>query len=256
VSVLEELAASHELPREVLNYRSLNKLKTTYVDALPHLVNPKTGRIHTSFNQTTTATGRLSSSDPNLQNIPIRGDWGRRIRETIIAEEGNILLSADYSQVELRILAHLSQDEGLLDAFRNDIDIHTRTASELFGFPIDKVTSEMRRIAKTVNFGVIYGISPFGLSETLSISREDAKKYIEQYFGRHPGVKRYIDETLAGAKSKGYVVTLFGRRRSIPELKNQNSTVRQQGERLAINSPIQGTAADIIKIAMIQIGSR
>jgi DNA polymerase-1 len=253
LSVLEELAASHELPREVLNYRSLNKLKTTYVDALPQLVNPKTGRIHTSFNQTTTATGRLSSSDPNLQNIPIRGDWGRRIRETIIAEEGNILLSADYSQVELRILAHLSQDEGLLDAFKNDIDIHTRTASELFGFPIDKVTSEMRRIAKTVNFGVIYGISPFGLSETLSISREDAKKYIEQYFVRHPGVKRYIDETLAGAKSKGYVVTLFGRRRSIPELKNQNSTVRQQGERLAINSPIQGTAADIIKIAMIQI---
>jgi DNA polymerase-1 len=253
LSVLEELAASHELPREVLNYRSLNKLKSTYVDALPQLVNSKTGRIHTSFNQTTTATGRLSSSDPNLQNIPIRGDWGRRIRETIIAEEGNILLSADYSQVELRILAHLSQDGGLLDAFRNNIDIHTRTASELFGVPIDKVTSEMRRIAKTVNFGVIYGISPFGLSETLSISREDAKKYIEQYFDRHPGVKRYIEETLEGAKSKGYVVTLFGRRRSIPELKSQNSTIRQQGERLAINSPIQGTAADIIKIAMIQI---
>jgi DNA polymerase-1 len=255
LSVLEELAASHELPREVLNYRSLNKLKTTYVDVLPQLVNSKTGRIHTSFNQTATATGRLSSSDPNLQNIPIRGEWGRRIRETIIAEEGNILLSADYSQVELRILAHLSQDGVLLDAFRNNIDIHTRTASELFGVPIDKVTSEMRRIAKTVNFGVIYGISPFGLSETLSISREDAKKYIEQYFDRHPNVKKYIGETLEGAKSKGYVVTLFGRRRSIPELKSQNSTIRQQGERLAINSPIQGTAADIIKIAMIEIGS-
>jgi DNA polymerase-1 len=254
LSVLEELAATHELPQEVLNYRSLNKLKTTYVDTLPQLANPKTGRIHTSFNQTATATGRLSSSNPNLQNIPIRGDWGKRIRETIIAEEGNILLSADYSQVELRILAHLSQDEGLLDAFRNDIDIHARTASELFGVPIDKVTSEMRRIAKTVNFGVIYGISPFGLSETLSISREDAKKYIEQYFDRHPGVKRYIEETIAEAKSKGYVVTLFGRRRAVPELKNQNLTVRQQGERLAINSPIQGTAADIIKIAMIQIG--
>jgi DNA polymerase-1 len=254
LNVLEELATTHELPREVLNYRSLNKLKTTYVDALPQLANPKTGRIHTSFNQTATATGRLSSSDPNLQNIPIRGDWGRRIRETIVAEEGNILLSADYSQVELRILAHLSQDEGLLDAFRNDIDIHTRTASELFGVSKDKVNSEMRRIAKTVTFGVIYGISPFGLSETLSISREDAKKYIEQYFDRHPGVKRYIEDTLAGARSKGYVVTLFGRRRPVPELKNQNLTVRQQGERLSINSPIQGTAADIIKIAMIQIG--
>jgi DNA polymerase-1 len=255
LSVLEELSASHELPREVLNYRSLNKLKTTYVDVLPQLVNSKTGRIHTSFNQTATATGRLSSSDPNLQNIPIRGDWGSRIRETIIAEEGNILLSADYSQVELRILAHLSQDKVLLDAFRNNIDIHTRTASELFGVPIDKVTSAMRRIAKTVNFGVIYGISPFGLSETLSISREDAKKYIEQYFDRHPNVKKYIGETLEEAKSKDYVVTLFGRRRPVPELKNQNSIVRQQGERLAMNSPIQGTAADIIKIAMIQIES-
>jgi DNA polymerase-1 len=254
LSVLEELSASHELPREVLNYRSLNKLKTTYVDALPHLVNPGTGRIHTSFNQTATATGRLSSSDPNLQNIPIRGNWGRRIRETIITEEENILLSADYSQVELRILAHLSQDGGLLDAFRNDLDIHTRTASELFGVPIDKVTSEMRRIAKTVNFGVIYGISPFGLSETLSISREDAKKYIEQYFYRHPGVKRYIEDVLDIAKNQGYVVTLFGRKRAIPELKNRALMIRQQGERLAINSPIQGTAADIIKIAMIQIG--
>lgn len=253
LSVLEELAEFHELPQEVLNYRSMNKLKTTYVDALPQLVNLKTGRIHTSFNQTATATGRLSSSDPNLQNIPIRGDWGRRIRESFITEEGNILLSADYSQVELRILAHLSQDVGLLEAFSNDLDVHARTASELFGIPIDKVTPDMRRIAKTVNFGVIYGISPFGLSETLSISRDDARKYIEQYFDRHPGVKRYIEETLESAKNRGYVVTLFGRKRSIPELKNQNSTIRQQGERLAINSPIQGTAADIIKIAMIQI---
>jgi len=253
LSVLEELAEFHELPQEVLNYRSMNKLKTTYVDALPQLVNLKTGRIHTSFNQTATATGRLSSSDPNLQNIPIRGDWGRRIRESFITEEGNILLSADYSQVELRILAHLSQDVGLLEAFSNDLDIHARTASELFGIPVDKVTPDMRRIAKTVNFGVIYGISPFGLSETLSISRDDARKYIEQYFDRHPGVKRYIEETIESAKNRGYVVTLFGRKRSIPELKNQNSTIRQQGERLAINSPIQGTAADIIKIAMIQI---
>ena len=253
LSVLEELAASHELPREVLNYRSLTKLKSTYVDTLPLLVNSNTGRIHTSFNQAATATGRLSSSEPNLQNIPIRGNRGKQIRETIIAEEGNLLLSADYSQVELRILAHLSQDKGLLDAFRNDLDIHTRTASELFGVPINNITSDMRRIAKTVNFGVIYGISPFGLSETLSISREEAKKYIEQYFDRHPGVKSYIEETLKAAKSRGYVETLFGRRRPIPELRNQNSTLRLQGERLAINSPIQGTAADIIKIAMIQI---
>ncbi|MEW6214041.1 MAG: DNA polymerase I [Nitrospirota bacterium] len=256
VGVLEELAVSHELPREILNWRSLNKLKTTYVDALPTLINSKTGRIHTSFNQTATATGRLSSSEPNLQNIPIRGDWGRRIRETFIAEEGNILLSADYSQVELRILAHLSQDDGLIDAFMNDLDIHARTASELFGIPMDKVTPDMRRIAKSVNFGVIYGISPFGLSETLGIPKDDARKYIEQYFDRHPGVKRYIEETLDRARKDGYVTTLFGRRRSIPELKSRNSNIRQQGERLAINSPVQGTAADIIKIAMINIWKR
>jgi DNA polymerase-1 len=253
LSILEELAESHELPREVLNYRSLSKMKTTYVDVLPGLVNPRTGRVHTSFNQTTTATGRLSSSEPNLQNIPVRGEWGRRIREAFIAEEGNILLSADYSQIELRILAHLSQDEGLLEAFRNDLDIHARTASELFEIPIDKVTPDMRRIAKTVNFGVIYGISPFGLSEALGIPRDDAKKYIEQYFDRHPGVKRYIEETLEVAVSRGYVTTLFGRKRAIPELKSKNPNTRQQGERFAINSPVQGTAADIIKIAMINI---
>lgn len=256
LSVLEELAESHELPREILNYRSLSKLKTTYVDVLPRLINPKTGRIHTSFNQAATATGRLSSSDPNLQNIPIRGEWGRRIREAFIAEEGNLLLSADYSQVELRILAHLSQDAGLIDAFRNDLDIHARTASELFGIPINKITPDMRRIAKTVNFGVIYGISPFGLSETLSISRDEAKKYIEQYFDSHTEVKSYIEKALNEARDKGYVVTLFGRRRDIPELKSQNSNIRQQGERLAINSPIQGTGADIIKIAMINIWRR
>ncbi len=253
IGVLEELAESDELPREILNYRSLSKLKTTYIDVLPTLINPKTGRIHTSFNQTATATGRLSSSDPNLQNIPIKGDWGRRIRETFIAEEGNLLLSADYSQVELRILAHLSNDEGLIDAFRNNLDIHARTASEIFNIPIDKVTPDIRRIAKTVNFGVIYGISPFGLSETLSISRDEAKKYIEQYFKRHPGVKSYIEKNLDEARNKGYASTLFGRRRAIPEIKSKNSNIRQQGERLAINSPIQGTAADIIKIAMINI---
>lgn len=253
MGVLEELAAVHELPREILNYRSLNKLKTTYIDVLPALVNPETGRIHTSFNQAATATGRLSSSEPNMQNIPVKGEWGRRMRETFIAEENNLLLSADYSQVELRILAHLSNDEGLISAFRNNLDIHTRTASELFGLPVDKVSVEMRRVAKTVNFGVIYGISPFGLSETLSISREEAKKYIEQYFLRHPGVKDYIGKCLGEARDKGYVVTLFGRRRAVPEILSRNSGIRQLGERLAINSPIQGTAADIIKIAMINI---
>jgi DNA polymerase-1 len=253
MGVLEDLARTHELPREILNYRSLNKLKTTYIDVLPALINPGTGRIHTSFNQTVTATGRLSSSEPNLQNIPVKGDWGKRIRETFVAEENNLLLSADYSQVELRILAHLSNDTGLIEAFRGGLDIHARTASEIFGVPIDRVTADMRRIAKTVNFGVIYGISPFGLSETLGISREEAKEYIDQYFKRHPGVKSYIEQSLEKAREKGYVRTIFGRRRAIPEIRSKNSNTRQQGERLAMNSPIQGTAADIIKIAMINI---
>lgn len=253
MAVLEELATTHELPREILNYRSLNKLKTTYIDVLPLLTDPDTGRIHTSFNQSATATGRLSSSDPNLQNIPVKGEWGRRIREAFIAEKDNFLLSADYSQVELRILAHLSKDEGLINAFRNNLDIHSQTASEIFHIPMDKVTSDIRRIAKTVNFGVIYGISPFGLSETLSISKDEAKDYIEQYFNKHPGVKAYIEKTFEEAREKGYVTTLFGRKRAIPEIRNKNTTIRQQGERLAINTPIQGTAADIIKIAMVKI---
>jgi len=256
VGVLEELAQTHELPREILNYRSMSKLKSTYIDVLPVLINPKTGRVHTSFNQTATATGRLSSSEPNLQNIPIRGEWGRRIRETFIAEDDHFLLSADYSQVELRILAHLSNDEGLIAAFRNNLDIHTRTASELFGTTIENVTSDMRRVAKTVNFGVIYGISPFGLSETLSISREEAKQYIEHYFARHPGVQRYVEETIREAKKNGYVTTLFGRKRAVPDIGHKHAAVRQQAERLAMNSPIQGTAADIIKIAMINIWKR
>jgi DNA polymerase-1 len=253
MGVLEDLAESHELPREILTYRSLTKLKATYIDVLPALINPKTGRVHTSFNQTITSTGRLSSSEPNLQNIPVRGEWGRRIRETFIAEKDNLLISADYSQVELRLLAHLSNDQGLIDAFRNDLDIHSRTAAEIFGIPEEKVTTDLRRIAKTVNFGVIYGISPFGLSETLSISRDEAKKYIEQYFRRHPGVKNYIENSIHEARNNGYVTTLFGRRRAIPEIRSKNASVRQQGERLAMNSPIQGTAADIIKIAMIRI---
>jgi DNA polymerase-1 len=253
VGVLEELAVSHELPHEILNWRSLNKLKTTYVDVLPGLINPKTGRIHTSFNQTATATGRISSSDPNLQNIPVKGEWGERIRKTFVAEDGNLLLSADYSQIELRILAHMSNDEVLIEAFKNEIDVHTKTASEVFGVAMDKVTTEMRRVAKTVNFGVIYGISPFGLSETLSVSKDEAKKYIERYFERHSGVKEFIEKILHDVKERGYAVTLLGRRRQIPELKSQNSSIRAQGERLAMNSPIQGTASDIIKMAMINI---
>jgi DNA polymerase-1 len=256
MDVLEELGSEHELPREVLNYRSLTKLKTTYIDVLPALVNRESGRVHTSFNQTVAATGRLSSSDPNLQNIPVRGEWGKRIRASFIAEEGNLLLSADYSQVELRILAHLSGDEGLIQAFRTGVDIHSRTASELFGMPIERVTQEMRRTAKVVNFGVIYGISAFGLSEALNMERKDAERYITQYFERHPGVKSYSEKILAEAKEKGYVTTLFGRRRQIPEVKSRNWNTKLQGERLAVNSPIQGTAADIIKIAMLRVSER
>lgn len=256
MDVLEELSGVHELPREVLHFRSLTKLKTTYLDVLPALINPQTGRLHTSFNQTVTATGRLSSSDPNLQNIPVRGEWGQRIRKAFIAGEGEILLSSDYSQVELRILAHISGDRGLIDAFAEDVDIHSRTAAELYGVSIGKVTAEMRRTAKTVNFGVLYGISPFGLSEALGIGREEAKRYIAQYFDRHPGVREYIDKTVAEARENGYVTTLLGRKRPIPELNSANRNTRQQGERLAVNSPIQGTAADIIKIAMINIRNR
>ena len=256
VDVLEELALQHELPGEVLQYRTLTKLKTTYLDVLPSIADPETGRIHTSFNQTITATGRLSSSDPNLQNIPVRGEWGKKIREAFISGEENLLLSADYSQIELRILAHLSQDEGLVNAFREELDIHTRTAAEIYGVPLEKVTAEMRRVAKTVNFGVIYGISAFGLSETLNVDTREADRFIKQYFERHPGVSRYIDTIVGKAKNQGYVCTLLGRRRPIPELRNQNRMVRQQGERLAVNSPIQGTAADIIKIAMINIYHR
>ncbi len=256
VGVLEELALQHELPGEILTWRTLSKLKNTYVDALPRLVNPGTGRIHTSFNQTVTATGRLSSSDPNLQNIPVRGEWGTRIRQAFIAEEGFLLLSADYSQIELRILAHLSGDRGLIDAFSSGVDIHTRTAAELFGTPRDDVTPEMRRVAKTVNFGVVYGMSAFGLSGAIGSSREDARLYIEQYFEKHPGVKGYVERVVDEARRLGYVRTLFGRKREIPELKSGNAQKRALGERLAMNTPIQGTAADIIKKAMVSINRR
>ena len=255
MGVLEELSKAHELPAEVLTWRSLFKLKTTYADVLPGLVDPG-GRLHTSFNQTATATGRLSSSDPNLQNIPIRGRWGRRIREAFTAEPGNILITADYSQIELRILAHLSGDPGLREAFMKEIDIHSRTASELFGVAPSAVTPEMRRIAKSVNFGIVYGVTPFGLSETLGISKEEAGRIIENYFQRHPLVKSFIEQTIKEAREKGHVRTLSGRMRPLPELKSRDATQRALGERLAVNAPMQGTAADIIKIAMINISHK
>jgi DNA polymerase-1 len=256
VEVLEELSFQHELPREILEYRNLFKIKSTYLDTLPDLINPKTGRIHTSLNQTVTATGRLSSSEPNLQNIPIRGELGKRIREAFIAEKGNALLSADYSQIELRILAHLAQDEILVGAFKGGEDIHTRTATEIFDLPPESITPDMRRQAKTVNFGIIYGISPYGLSVELRIPFEKAKELIERYFERHKGVKDFIERNLEEAEVKGYVTTILCRQRHIPELMSQNSNVRQLGERLAINTPIQGSAADLIKLAMVNISKK
>jgi DNA polymerase-1 len=256
IDVLEQLAFEHELPKAIIEYRALSKLKSTYVDALPRLVNLKTGRLHTSFNQTVTATGRLSSSDPNLQNIPIRGEWGKKIREAFIAESGNLLLSSDYSQIELRILAHMSEDEKLIEIFKKDGDIHTGTACELFGVTAEDVTAEMRRSAKIVNFGIVYGISPYGLSQQLGISPEEARYYIDTYFIRHSGVKKYIDTLIEDATEKGFVSTLFERKRAIPELKSANRNIKQLGERLATNSPVQGSAADIIKVSMINIWNR
>jgi len=256
LSVLEELSKEHELPKEVLQYRSLAKLKGTYIDALPLLINPKTARLHSSFNQVSTATGRLSSSEPNLQNIPIRGTWGRKIREAFIAEKGNLIITADYSQIELRILAHISGDTSLLDAFKKDIDIHAQTAMEVFGVPLERVTPEMRRAAKGVNFGIVYGITPFGLSEALGITKEKASEYIERYFKNHPSIKTYIDRTIKETEQKGYSETLTGRKRPIPELRSKDSSIRQLGQRLAVNSPIQGTAADLIKSAMIHISEK
>jgi DNA polymerase-1 len=256
VEVLEELAKEHELPRTVLEYRSLTKLKSTYADALPQLIESSTGRVHTSYNQTVTATGRLSSSDPNLQNIPIRTEDGRRIREAFIPEAGWWMISADYSQIELRILAHLSKDTTLIKAFQEDEDIHTRTASEIFNVPPSQITPQMRREAKVINFGIIYGMSPYGLAKELDVEPRVAAKYIEEYFGRYEMVKSYLDETLKKAREKGYVTTLYNRRRYLPEINSSNRAVRQFAERTAINTPIQGTAADLVKIAMIRIYRR
>ncbi len=253
-SVLEELAAQgHALPRLILEYRQLDKLKGTYVDALPLLVNPQTGRIHTSFNQTVAATGRLSSSDPNLQNIPIRTEIGAEIRKGFIPAEGCVFLAADYSQIELRILAHLSGDPAFVEAFRLGVDIHRQTAALVFDVLPDEVTPQMRAAAKTINFATIYGIGPFALAQRLDTSVAEARSFSEQYFRRFPGVRRYLDEQIAHAKGHGWVETLSGRRRYIPEIRSNNYSVRQFGERAATNAPVQGTAADIIKLAMIDI---
>jgi len=256
IEVLKKIASDHALPGLVLEYRSIAKLKSTYVDTLPRLVDPRTERIHTTFNQAVTATGRLSSSDPNLQNIPIRGKWGERIRQAFIAEEGYLLLSADYSQVELRILAHVSGDVSLRAAFLKDEDIHARTAAELYQISPEEVTAPMRRVAKTINFGVIYGMSHVGLSQELDIPRGEAKKYIESYFEKYHGVKTYIDRSLEKAREQGYVKTLSGRIRYLPEIKSSNRGTREFAERAAINTPIQGSAADCIKTAMIRIDRR
>ncbi len=254
VEVLEALATVHALPASLLKYRELSKLKSTYIDALPALINPKTGRVHTSFNQTVTQTGRLSSSDPNLQNIPAKTEIGRQIRKAFIAGQANhVIMSADYSQIELRILAHFSGDKELLEAFKEDRDIHVHTASLVFGVSEDEVTQEMRSTAKTVNFGIIYGMSPYGLSKDLRIEPAKAKEFIDSYFERYGRVKVYIEDIIDEARERGYVTTILNRRRYIPEINSQNNSIRQFAERTAINTPIQGSAADLIKVAMINI---
>ena len=253
VDVLTQLAQSYELPAEILSYRSIAKLKSTYIDALPTMINPQTGRIHTSYNQTVTATGRLSSSDPNLQNIPIRGTEGKRIRQAFTAPEGKVIVSADYSQIELRILAHITDDKALIEFFCSGEDIHTRTAADIFGVFPGMVTPDMRRQAKVINFGIIYGMSPFGLSKELGVTQAQAKTFIDRYLEEFRGVHHYMEQVVKQAREKGYVSTMFNRRRYLPEINSDNFAVRQFAERTAINTPIQGTAADLIKTAMIHI---
>ncbi len=251
--VLEELALDYPLPKVILQYRGLAKLKSTYTDKLPLMINPKTGRVHTSYHQAVTATGRLSSTDPNLQNIPVRNEEGRRIRQAFIAPEDYVIVSADYSQIELRIMAHLSRDNGLLTAFADGLDIHRATAAEVFGLPLESVSGEQRRSAKAINFGLIYGMSAFGLSRQLNIPRKESQKYMDLYFERYPGVREYMERTRLQAKEQGYVETLDGRRLFLPDIKSSNAARRAGAERAAINAPMQGTAADIIKRAMIAV---
>ncbi|MCP1604614.1 DNA polymerase I [Pseudomonas citronellolis] len=253
-NVLADLAEQdYELPKVIMQYRSLSKLKSTYTDKLPEQINPRTGRIHTSYHQAVAATGRLSSTDPNLQNIPIRTAEGRRIRQAFVAPAGCRLLSADYSQIELRIMAHLAQDEGLLDAFRHDRDVHRATAAEVFGLPLEEVTPEQRRRAKAINFGLIYGMSAFGLAKQIGVERKEAQAYIDRYFARYPGVLAYMERTRAQAAEQGYVETLYGRRLYLPEIGSKNAAMRKAAERTAINAPMQGTAADIMKRAMVAV---
>lgn len=252
--VLEELAQmGHQVPVLLMEHRGLSKLKSTYTDKLPQMINAQTGRVHTSYHQAVTATGRLSSSDPNLQNIPIRNEQGRRIRQAFIARDGYVILAADYSQIELRIMAHLANDANMIKAFAEGKDIHRSTAAEIFGVPLEAVTSEQRRGAKAINFGLIYGMSEFGLANQLGISRTDAKKYMELYFQRYPAVQQFMLDIREKAAEKGYVETLFGRRLYLPEINSSNQMRRKAAERVAINAPMQGTAADIIKVAMIGI---
>ena len=255
-SVLAELAEQgHALPQVIMQHRTLSKLKSTYTDRLPEQINPRTGRIHTSYHQAVTATGRLSSSDPNLQNIPIRSAEGRRIRQAFIAPAGYRIMAADYSQIELRIMAHLAQDEGLLEAFRHGLDVHRATAAEVFGVALEEVSNDQRRSAKAINFGLIYGMSAFGLAKQIGVDRKQSQAYIDRYFTRYPGVLRYMEDTRAQAAEQGYVETLFGRRLYLPEIHSKNGAMRKGAERTAINAPMQGTAADIIKRAMIEVDS-
>ncbi|RYF44365.1 MAG: DNA polymerase I, partial [Chitinophagaceae bacterium] len=252
--VLMALAGKSDVVKDMLDFRQLQKLKSTYVDALPLLVNPKTGRVHTSYNQAVAATGRLSSNNPNLQNIPIRTERGREVRKAFIPrDENHVLLSADYSQIELRIIADISKEENMLYAFNNGIDIHTATAARVYGIGIEEVTSTQRRNAKAVNFGIIYGQSAFGLSQNLGIPRKEAAEIIEQYFAQYPGIKRYMADTMNFARENGFVETILGRRRYLRDINSANQTVRGFAERNAINAPIQGSAADMIKVAMINI---
>ncbi len=257
VSVLTQLAESYPIAGDILEYRQRTKLLSTYVDALPELIYPKTGRIHSTFNQTIASTGRLSSTDPNLQNIPVRGEFGKEIRKAFVPQQkGWKILSADYSQIELRIIAYISGDPNLIDAFKKGLDIHSATASLLFNKPIEEVDAGMRRVAKTVNFGILYGLGAYGLSQRLGIGRTEAQKIIDDYLNKYPGIKKYVEDTIATTQKKGYAETLCGRRRYFPNINSQNRNLRSADERAAINLPIQGTAADMMKIAMIGIHKR
>ena len=254
--VLESLRSKHPVVEKILDYRGLKKLLSTYVDSLPQLIDPTTGKIHTSFNQTVTATGRLSSSNPNLQNIPVRDEDGKEIRKAFIPDEDCLFFSADYSQIELRIMAHLSEDKNMIDAFLSGYDIHAATAAKIYKIDISEVSKDMRRKAKTANFGIIYGISVFGLAERMGVDRKEAKELIDGYFETYPGVKEYMDKSIKVAKKNGYVETIFNRKRYLPDINSHNAVVRGYAERNAINAPIQGSAADIIKVAMINIYNR